>query len=37
VALSRCKSLSGIALKQPITPRDILCDDEVVQFMRELA
>ncbi len=36
VALSRCKSLSGIALKQPVTPADIRCDKEVVGFMRRL-
>jgi ATP-dependent DNA helicase PIF1 len=34
VALSRCKSLEGIALKQPITHTDIRCDAEVVQFMQ---
>ena len=36
VALSRCKSLSGIALKQPITQSDISCDGEVVSFMNNL-
>lgn len=36
VALSRCKSLSGIALKQPITQDDIRCDAEVVAFMKQL-
>jgi ATP-dependent exoDNAse (exonuclease V) alpha subunit len=36
VALSRCKSLAGIALKQPITPADIRCDGEVVEFMRHM-
>ena len=35
VALSRCKSLAGIALKQPITHADIRCDAEVVEFMRK--
>lgn len=34
VALSRCRSLEGIALKQPVTPADIRCDAEVVEFMR---
>ncbi|MBI4357536.1 MAG: AAA family ATPase [Gammaproteobacteria bacterium] len=34
VALSRCKSLSGIALKQPVTQRDIRADSEVVEFMQ---
>jgi ATP-dependent DNA helicase PIF1 len=33
VALSRCKSLTGIALKQPVTPGDIRCDTEVMAFM----
>jgi ATP-dependent DNA helicase PIF1 len=36
VALSRCKSLTGIALKQPVTASDIRCDPQVVEFMREL-
>ncbi len=37
VALSRCKTLSGIALKQPITNRDILCDVNVTEFMQQFA
>ncbi|MEQ1704875.1 MAG: AAA family ATPase [Rickettsiales bacterium] len=37
VALSRCKSLAGIALKQPITPADIRCDVEVLEFMQSKA
>ncbi|MDE3016771.1 MAG: AAA family ATPase [Pseudomonadota bacterium] len=37
VALSRCKSLAGIALKQPITYADIRCDVQVVEFMRKLS
>jgi len=37
VALSRCKSLTGIALKQPITHADIRCDAQVVEFMRGLS
>jgi len=37
VALSRCKSLSGIALKQPVSHADIRCDAEVVEFMRKLS
>lgn len=36
VALSRCKSLAGIALKQPITHADIRCDGEVVEFMQHI-
>ena len=34
VALSRCRSLSGIALKQPVTHNDIRCDSEVIAFMQ---
>jgi ATP-dependent exoDNAse (exonuclease V) alpha subunit len=34
VALSRCKSLGGIALKQAVSKADIRCDAEVVNFMR---
>jgi ATP-dependent DNA helicase PIF1 len=37
VALSRCKSLSGIALKQPVSADDIRCDSEVVAFMAGLS
>ncbi len=33
VALSRCKTLSGIALKQMISPSDVRCDKDVAQFM----
>ncbi len=33
VALSRCKSLAGIALKQPVTHTDIRCDEQVIEFM----
>jgi len=36
VALSRCKSLTGIALKQPVTHSDIRCDTQVVEFMRKI-
>ena len=36
VALSRCKSLSGIALKQAVTRSDIRCDPEVIAFMRSV-
>jgi len=32
VALSRCRSLDGIVLKQRITPRDIMTDERIVQF-----
>jgi ATP-dependent exoDNAse (exonuclease V) alpha subunit len=37
VALSRCKSLTGIALKQPVTTADIRCDKDVVEFMRQFS
>lgn len=36
VALSRCKSLAGIALKQPVAHADIRCDTEVVKFMEKM-
>lgn len=32
VALSRCRSLSGVHLKKDISVRDILCDNRVKQF-----
>lgn len=32
VALSRCRSLEGITLKEPLRPKDIFVRDEVVQF-----
>ncbi len=35
VALSRCTTLEGIVLKQPLTQRHILMDDRVLQFMRK--
>lgn len=31
-ALSRCRSLEGIVLKRPITPRDIIADERVIEF-----
>lgn len=33
VALSRCRTLEGIVLRQPLGIRDVLVDPEVVQFM----
>ncbi|CAH0999516.1 ATP-dependent RecD-like DNA helicase [Neolewinella maritima] len=33
VALSRCRTLEGIVLRQPLGLRDVLVDPEVVQFM----
>ncbi|MBF0511492.1 MAG: DUF3857 domain-containing protein [Candidatus Omnitrophica bacterium] len=35
VALSRCTSLEGIVLKQPLTRRHILMDERVLQFMKK--
>jgi ATP-dependent exoDNAse (exonuclease V) alpha subunit len=32
VALSRCRTLEGIVLKQPIRPQDIITDDRIVDF-----
>jgi ATP-dependent DNA helicase PIF1 len=32
VALSRCRTLDGIVLKQPLRPRDILIDERVVEY-----
>lgn len=32
VALSRCRTLEGIVLKNKITPRDVMTDERIVQF-----
>ena len=32
VALSRCRTLEGIVLKQPIRPQDIRVDERIVDF-----
>ncbi|MTB49434.1 ATP-dependent RecD-like DNA helicase [Lewinella sp. W8] len=32
VALSRCRTLEGIVLRKPLSPRDVMVDPEVVQF-----
>ncbi len=32
VALSRCRTLEGIVLKQPIRPQDVITDERVVDF-----
>jgi ATP-dependent DNA helicase PIF1 len=34
VALSRCRTLEGISLSRPINGRDIIVDEEIVQFLR---
>jgi ATP-dependent DNA helicase PIF1 len=35
VALSRCTTLEGIVLKQPLTQRHILMDERVIRFMEK--
>ncbi len=35
VALSRCRTLDGIVLKQKLKPRDILVDERVVEFYEQ--
>ncbi|HHJ51453.1 MAG TPA: AAA family ATPase, partial [Phaeodactylibacter sp.] len=35
VALSRCRSLEGIVLKQKLRPEDIKTDPRVVEFYQE--
>lgn len=32
VALSRCRTLEGIVLKQPIKPRDIMTDERIIEW-----
>lgn len=32
VALSRCTTLDGIVLKQPLTPRDFIIDERIIHF-----
>ncbi len=32
VALSRCRTLKGVFLKKPLTPRDILVDEKVTEY-----
>ena len=32
VALSRCRTLEGIVLRQPILPRDVRVDERIVDF-----
>lgn len=34
VALSRIRSLDGLYLRRPLTPRDIIVDQDVLRFMR---
>ena len=35
VALSRCRTLEGIVLKQPLHPRDVMTDERVVDFYEQ--
>ncbi len=35
VALSRCRTLEGIVLKQKLTARDVMIDDRVVEFYEQ--
>lgn len=36
VALSRCRTLNGIVLKQKLRPRDILVDERVVEYYEQM-
>lgn len=36
VALSRCRTLEGVYLQRAITPRDIILDPRVVEFMKRI-
>jgi ATP-dependent DNA helicase PIF1 len=36
VALSRCRTLEGIVLKQKIRPQDVITDDRVVDYYERL-
>ncbi len=36
VALSRCRTLSGIILRQPIQYRDVLLDERIVEFHQDM-
>lgn len=35
VALSRCRTLDGIVLRQPLQPRDVMTDERVVEFYQQ--
>ena len=35
VALSRCRTLEGIVLRQPLRPRDVMVDDKVVTYYEQ--
>jgi len=36
VALSRCRSASGVAVRNPLGQQDIICDEHVIKFMRAI-
>lgn len=36
VALSRCRSLDGLVLRNPIQPSDIIVDERVIQYYRKM-
>jgi len=35
VALSRCRTLEGVVLKNKLTPRDIMVDDRIVEYYEQ--
>ncbi|GJM32241.1 MAG: hypothetical protein DHS20C18_12420 [Saprospiraceae bacterium] len=35
VALSRCRTLEGIVLKQPLRPQDVMTDERIVEFYEQ--
>jgi ATP-dependent DNA helicase PIF1 len=37
VALSRCRTLEGIVLKQPLRPRDVMTDERIIDFHRHFS
>ncbi len=37
VALSRCRTLEGIVLKQQLRPRDIMTDERIIDFYRQFS
>jgi ATP-dependent DNA helicase PIF1 len=36
VALSRCKTLEGIILKNPLKPRDVIVDEKIVDYYNRI-
>jgi ATP-dependent DNA helicase PIF1 len=35
VALSRCRTLEGVVLRQPLRPRDVMVDDKIVTYYEQ--